>query len=173
MAKPSALSRSGGGGDDQIATVESEDFHALFVAAKDADATLYKGLRKAMREAGAPIVADVRAEIDKIPSSGKHRTGIRTALKAGTRVAISTSAKSAGIRIVTSPSKLPPNKRGLAKAMNRERFRHPVFGRPGQYAEQAGRPYFGAAIDRHRAEVRDRIEQVMVDTAAEIERRVQ
>lgn len=171
MARPSALSRSGGGGDDQIARVESEDFHALSVATKDADSVLYRGLRKAMREAGAPIVADVRAEIDKIPSSGRRSTGIRAGLKAGTRVAISTSAKSAGIRIVTSPSKLPPGKRALAKAMNADHFRHPVFGRK-EYVQQAGRPYFGAAIDRHRAEVRDRIEQVMADTAAELSRRV-
>ena len=172
MAKPSASVRSGGSGTDQVVKIESADFHRLFVATRDADTVLYRELRKAMRAAGKPIVDDVRAEIDKIPSSGRYRTGIRTALKAGTRVAISTSPRSAGIRIVTSPSRLPASKRALAKALNQPRFRHPIFGGK-TFAEQSGRPYFGAVIGRHRDDVTRRIAAVMDDMGRRLERQVE
>ena len=172
MARPSALSRSGGSGTDQGVRIESADFHRLFVATRDADTVLYRELRKAMRAAGKPIVDDVRAEIDKIPSSGRYRTGIRTALKAGTRVSISNSPRTAGIRIVTSPSRLPASKRALAKTLNQPRFRHPLFG-GATFVEQSGRPYFGAVIGRHKADVTRRIAAVMDDMGKRLERQVE
>lgn len=179
------------GEETEVARIESEDFHRLFVATKDADAVLYRGLRKALREAAGPMVDAVKHEIDQIPSSGKYRSGVRAALKAGTRASISNSARRAGVRIVTSPRRLPPNKRPMAKALNKEVFRHPVFADPtrvrslrsrvvnamnrlrvklGQepvksweWVNQSGRPYFGATITAHTEDTRRRVQAVMED----------
>mgnify|MGYP000364350185 CR=1 FL=1 len=104
---------------------------------------------------------------------------------------ISNSARRAGVRIVTSPRRLPPIKRPMAKALNKEVFRHPVFADPtrvrslrsrvvnamnrlrvklGQepvksweWVNQSGRPYFGATINAHTDDVRRRVKAVMED----------
>lgn len=179
------------GDDAEIARIESADFHKLFIATKDADKILYRDLRKALRDAAEPMVADVKQQIGQIPSSGKYRTGVRAALQAGTRASISTSERRAGVRIVTSPRRLPPNKRVMAKALNKEKFRHPVFADPArprslrsravnamnrirvklgkepvkswEWVEQEGRPYFGKVITSHKDDVRDRVQQVLID----------
>ncbi len=179
------------GDDVEIARIESADFHNLFLATKDADKVLYRDLRKALRESAEPMVAEIKSEIGQIPSSGKYRSGIRAALKAGTRASISNSARRAGVRIVTSPRRLPPNKRPMAKALNKESFRHPVFADPTrvrslrsravnamnrlrvargeepvkswEWVEQNGRPYFGATITAHTDETRRRVQQVLID----------
>lgn len=165
--------------------IDSAEWHELFKATRDFDTALYRELRSALRKAGGPIVTDVRAEIGKIPSrgvskarathklkSGKRITltegGIRTRLQAGTRVGIlASSARTAGIRIVTSPNKLPASKRALAKAMNKPTFRHPVFD-TGGWVEQSGRPYFGAVIGKHADEVRDDMKRAFLRTAAQL-----
>lgn len=182
-------------GDDESFHIKSKEFHALFVATKDFDKKLYANLRKGLRDAAKPIVDDVKSEIDNIPSSGKYGTGVRDGLKAGTRAGIlASSAKTAGVRIVTSPNKLPAAKRPLAKAFNRKKgsFRHPVFANPDQvrdsrtrfaralmrirrqdpgswvWVDQPGRPYFGEVIKQHFDEVRKEMQDAYLRTAAEL-----
>jgi hypothetical protein len=166
--------------------IESADWLALFNATKDLDRKLYAELRRTLRKAADPIVSDVRAGIRAVPS--KSNGGTRDALAAGTRASIlASSQRTAGVRIVTSPNRLPAGKRPLAKAFNLEKFRHPVFARAGAvrslrnranrlrgrdevqswaWVEQEGRPYFGAAILANHDRVRDEMEAAFVRTAA-------
>ena len=155
---------------DEVRVVRSEDFHRLFLATRDADRVLYRQLRAALRDAGKPIVSDVKRAIAAIPSSGRYHSGVRAALIAGTRVSISASQRSAGIKIVTSPSRLPAGKKPLAKAMNKPAFRHPVFG--GGWAVQSGNPYFDQVISRHVADVHREVARAMEHTAEQIARKV-
>ena len=180
-------------GDGEAFRIESEDFHALFKATRDYDKKLYAELRKGLRIAAKPMVDDVKAEIGRIPSSGKYRGSIRAGLAAGTRASIlASSARTAGVRILTSPSRLPANKKPLAKAMNKATFRHPVFADPERvrnantrrarlaaritgrslgswvWVEQQGRPYFGATIARHFDEVRDEMGKAYLRTAEQL-----
>ena len=157
-------------GTDQVLRIEAPDLFRLFADTRDFDRKLYAQLRKALREAGRPIVDDVKAEIMRIPSSGKYRGGVRAALAAGTSVAIGASSeKSAGIRIKTSPRRLPANKRALAKAFNKDSFRHPVYARAWlrrnrqKWVSQPGRPYFGEVIAKHYPDVQDRLAQAFLD----------
>lgn len=151
--------------------VDSADFHRLFLATRDADKVLYAQLRKAMRAIGKPLVDDVRSQIDGIPSGGGAGTGVRAALKAGTRVSISTSAKSAGLSLVTSPTRLPQAKRALAKAMNTPAFRHHVFG-GSEWVSQAGNPYFGRVVGQHVPDMHRKIRAALDATADEIAGRI-
>jgi len=170
-------------------TIESKDFHALFTATRDHDRRLYAELRKGLRLAAKPMVDDIKSAIDTIPSSGRYRSGVRAGLKAGTRASIlASSARTAGVRITTSPSKLPAGKRPLAKAMNRTAFRHPVFADPERvrnsrssgggvvggrvqswvWVEQPGRPYFGEVIGKHYDDTRQEVERAYLRAAADL-----
>ena len=142
------------------------DFAALSAALKGADKKVQTEMRKAIRKAGEEAVRGIREEIGAIPSSGKHGTGVRAALAAGTTVSISARGRSAGVTIKTSPSRLPGNKRPLAKAMNRASFRHPVFG--GTYVSQAGNPYFGKVVAEHYPSMRAGILDAMVTAERKI-----
>ena len=187
---------SSGGGDGPLPiTIESAEFKALFDATKAADKKLYSAMRSKLRKAAAPIVADVKANIDQIPSSGRHRTNIREALKGGTRASmLAASERTAGVRIVTSPNKLPPKKRPLAKAFNRHQgeFRHPVFADPDQprdsrtrgarllrklmgkdpgswkWVTQKGHPYFGEVVYKHRDQVVQDMRAVLDDIQSQL-----
>lgn len=126
--------------------IQSSDFRAAAASAKGADKAIIRELRRGIRMAGDDAVRDVKAAIGEVPSSGRYSTGVRAALQAGTRVSISTaSPRSAGVRIVTDPRRLPVGKRVLAKSMNLQSFRHPVYGKD-EWVDQPGRPYFGAVI---------------------------
>lgn len=128
-------------------SLNGPDFAALMARLKNADKAVLRELRKAIRRAGAESAMAVRREIGNIPSSGKYPTDVRGGLARGTRVSIRAArAKSAGVLIVTSPSALPPGKRSLAKAMNKESFRHPSYGNRNVWVSQKGHPYFGKTI---------------------------
>ena len=179
-------------GDDSF-RIDSRDFHALFVATRDFDKKLYAELRKGLRTAAKPMVDDIKGEIGRIPSSGRHPGGVRAALASGTRASIlASSARTAGVRITTSASKLPPGKRPLAKAFNKERFRHPVFADPERvrnsrsrgarllaritgrslgswvWVDQPGNPYFNKPIESRADEVRAAMESAFWRTASEL-----
>lgn len=131
MSAPRADDRAAGSNQGLDLRVDPAEFFMVARAARDADKRLYAAMRSEMRSEASELVGLIRAEIGRIPSSGSGRTGIRTALQRGTRASISVaSARTAGVRIVTSAKFLPPRKRTLAKAMNLERFRHPVFSVP-------------------------------------------
>lgn len=170
--------RAAGANQGLEVRLDASEFYMIARAARDTDKRLYANMRKELRAAGDEFVALVRTEIGRIPSSGKRRTGVRAALQKGTRASISVaSARTAGVRIVTSPRFLPESKRPMAKAFNLETFRHPVFPDPDRprslasrragaraamaggrvagageswtWVQQSGRPYFGAAIFRN------------------------
>lgn len=161
-----------GPGQGESYYIESPELHALFVATKQWDKKLYAELRAGLRDAAKPLVAAVKAEIGRIPSSGRYRTGVRAGLQAGTRASIrASSAKSAGVRIVTSPSRLPAGKRPLVRAFNKQSSRHPTFG--GGYVTQAGRPYFGSVILAHQESVRREMVAAVERAAAALAREVE
>lgn len=142
-------------------TVSAPDFAKLSAELKTADKKIQAEMRKSIRKSGESAVRDVREAIGNIPSSGGSGTGVRAALAAGTTVSISARGRSAGASIRTSPSRLPPGKRPLAKAFNLPWFRHPVFGSAG-WVNQPGNPYFGAVIGKHYREMRAGIAAAMV-----------
>lgn len=179
-----AADRSSSGSELRI---ESADWLALFKATKDFDKRLYAELRRSLRKAADPLVSEVREGIRAVPSKS-NAGAVREALAAGTRASIlASSQRTAGVRIVTSPNRLPAAKRPLAKAFNLEKFRHPVFAKDGAvrrlsnrirlargadarqswtWVEQEGRPYFGAAILAHQQAVREDMEAAFIRTAA-------
>lgn len=168
------------GRDEPALTLSAPNLARVAKEAKAADKRITRRMRASIRAAGQSAVGDVRAEIDKIPSSGRFNTGIRTGLKAGTGVSISVaSPRTAKVIIATRGAKLPPGKRPLVKALNRPSFRRPVFPDPTKprstwtYVEQQGRPYFGAAILAHRQELEAGIWRALVQAQKEIAKAIE
>ncbi len=92
---------------------------------------------------------------------------VREALARGTSLAV-TKAKSGGrVSIKTSPRLLPANRRVMAKAYNKESWRHPTFGNSEVWHEQSGNPYFGAVILEHRRALAAAVERAL-DEAVDI-----
>lgn len=115
--------------------VDSAEFRRVMTQAQSFDRRLYLQLRRRLRAASQPVVREVQQHL---AAGGPSKTGMRAGLAAGTRASVSTGKK-AGVTITTSPSKLPANKRAMAKTWNKSVFRHRVFGED-VWRSQAGNP---------------------------------
>jgi hypothetical protein len=118
--------------------------------ARDLDAFdpgLKRGLRKRLKNAGESARnAVIDALHEAPPSGGGSPAGSREAIAAATRVAVSFSRTNAGVRVISSAKNLSEEHQWFLHSYNLERFRHPVFGLPNVWVEQAGRPFFGKVI---------------------------
>ena len=144
--------------------IDSHEFHDVMLATREFDKVLYRELRKAMREAGEPILKDIKVGIALIPS--KSDGTVRRGLIAGTKVTLVMGGKNPGIRIKTSGKALG-NKAVLAAAFNKNKFRHKVFGRD-VWVDQPGHPYFGKVILDHKDEVLEKVRVALDDAAKEV-----
>lgn len=107
---------------------------------------LTTALRKKVKVAGQIGVDAVKAKLElPSPDGGPDTHKERDKLAAATKLVLSFSAKSAGVKISTSLSKLSDAHKAIARAYNTEEFHRGVLG--GGYEIQRGRPYFGAAIE--------------------------
>ena len=68
----------------------------------------------------------------KAKKAAAKRSGLRSSIARGMRITYADSAKSAGVKVRTSGTSLPADQRGLAKAMNTGKWRHPVFNGKGE-----------------------------------------
>lgn len=158
----------------------SEQLKRLSRDLKGAPRELRLGLRKQIRDAGKPVVADLRRATlavdvrapggDQLFNTPTHRAGLRSSVARATGLSQTTR----GIRIRVSNSLLakthPPN---LAKyldgTLNRYRtWRHPVYGNREVWVQQFGEPYFFVTIRKHTKTFRRACFKAMEDTAARI-----
>lgn len=124
---------------------------------------LRKALNKGIKDAGKPIVADVRNAAQGLHSTSSHGGGARqrqrfSASRARSeraaanalrrsgslrrRVAAATTLESTqrGVRFVVRSAQLPPDQRTLPRHMNSEKpMRHPVFGNRDNWVSQVFR----------------------------------
>jgi hypothetical protein len=127
-------------------TISSAEWFRLKKAADAFEPALVRALRKRVKAAGEVGVAAVKAKLAEPSPTGGGDGKSRDALIAGTRLTLSFSQRSAGVRITTSPSKLDPEHKGFQKVYNKKSFRHPVYGNETTWVTQHGRPYFGAVL---------------------------
>ena len=132
---------------------------------KSYDKKLYAAMRKRIRNAGNIAVEKVRDELDKpAPSGGGSSVGGRAALAAGTKASLSFAARTAGVKITTSSSRLPAEHKGLLGSYNKPNWRHPVYG-GNAWVSQEGRPYFGKVIGKALTkEILDEIQSAIDDS---------
>lgn len=162
----------------QVSIDGAERLRRLSRELRDAPKELQRGLRKEIRDAATPVVADVRRAALAVEVSSTrggharpdHSTGLRAAVARATGVSITTR----GIRIRVSGRKLgkthhPKLARYLDASLGRyRRWRHPVFGDRDTWVEQSGQPFFYSTIRRHRRDFRRACFKAMDNVAERI-----
>lgn len=182
--------------------VEPVNLREVLAELREVDPKLANALRRELRQAGDEIIAAQRAALAQRPprvggsekrlvmirprrgkpyfafrrfyQPGDTRTGgvsqLRAKISSGLRVRTSASARRQGVEFRTGG----PNNNGanMARVFEKVRFRHPVFGRPGQYAEQFGQPYFFKPVtDEMKLRMAGRINNAIDDAFASLNRR--
>lgn len=127
--------------------LDTSEWSALRVRLKEFDPALQRALRIRLVAAGNDAADAVKNALNQPTPEGNPDGPGRDALMAGTRVQVSFSARSAGVKIITSASHLPGGHAALLKLYNTASFRHPVFGTNTWVGEQ-GNPYFEVPIER-------------------------
>lgn len=137
---------------------------------------LRREMRKEIREAGKPVVEDVRRAVMAVDVTSSRggtappdtSTGLRARVARATGLSITAN----GIRIRVSGRRMGGDAR-LAKYLDASlgsyaRWRHPVFGNRDVWVEQRGEPYFFNTIRNHTRDFRKAIDDAMAKTAAKI-----
>jgi hypothetical protein len=103
-----------------------------------------KRFRKELTVAAAPMVPAVRASIARIPVKGTSgSTGLRVRLQKASRLMVRTAGRTAGVRVLVDPKKMPEHERSLPQMMEGLKpFKHPVYGNRAVWAKQDSHPYF-------------------------------
>lgn len=105
--------------------------------------------------------------------------GMRAAIAGSMGVSITNSTRGVGITLRASQRKMPAGMGPMVKAYNTQRFRHPVFADPSRtrdqwgWAYQAGQPYFGSVIGKHRGDMNAAVVAAMEKAAAQLEHAVE
>lgn len=153
-------------------SVQAKDFVDLFGASSKVHDALKRRLRKNIRSAADELADDVRAEVDRIPSSGRDSHAVRAGIRRGIKVSINArGGQRVGVFIVGDSSGLAERQRGLQIKFNRDLFKHPAFARGPRgewhWVGQHGHPYFDkpiiAGLDRVRVAVESALDQAAND----------
>jgi hypothetical protein len=152
--------------------VEASEFSQLLRDAKEFDRKLGLGIRRNIRDAAKPIVADVKATVQQPPPGDRPGSvGTRAAIARGLSVRVSTGKNGGGVTIAASSKALPANRKPMLRLYNKAGgWRHPVFG-TGAWAHQRGRPYFGSVIESHLDDVRAAVGRALDEAATALGRR--
>jgi hypothetical protein len=182
--------------------VEPVNLREILAELREVDPKLANGIRREFRKAGDEIITAQRAALAKRPprvggstkrlvlirprrgkpyyafrrkySEGATRTGgvsqLRAKISRGLRVRTSASARRQGIEFkTTGPRNGGAN---MARVFEKRMFRHPVFGRDGEWAPQFGQPYFFKPVtDEMKLRMAARINTVIDDAFASLNRK--
>jgi len=135
--------------------------HSLVADLKKAErADLSRKMRRNVRTAAKPVIADVRSAVLGIHMSPPRKGPAgHTGLRARAGNALTTSITGKGVRILVSARKFGDYGTTLPKYMDGEmpgygRWRHPVYGNTNVWADQKGQPWFFVTIRQHATDFR-------------------
>jgi hypothetical protein len=140
---------------------------------------LRKKLRKNIRDAGKPVIADLRGAAMGVRMTstrgGTARPDRSSGLRARTARAVGLSQTRNGIRIRVSAARFGPYGTSMPRYLDASlpkcrTFRHPVFGNREVWTEQSGSPWFFVTINKHRARFRRAVFEAMDELAKELAR---
>ncbi|ALV45831.1 hypothetical protein MB46_10400 [Arthrobacter alpinus] len=185
-----ARAAQGGGPLDTRMELSPESVRTLVRLAKEAGPEINKEIRAGLRGAGdstaqkardavtgtAPAKADQRTKTQKVlrfkaKVSTNRKTGngsLRASIAKGVKVSIRAGKKDAGIRISSTDSTLPGNKKAMNRVYRLQVFRHPVFGGPG-WANQHGKDWFYAPIKANKKVFETAVQAAMQSAANKLQ----
>lgn len=105
-----------------------------------------------------------RKRTAKALAKARASSGLRAAAANTVSASVTTGGRSAGVRIRSRSSLMPPDQRKLPMYMNRGSWWHPVFG-GDQWVTQAVQPgWFDRPARKHGPRVREAAFRVVIDT---------
>jgi hypothetical protein len=136
------------------------------------DRELRAELRRGFRDAGKPVVADLKQAVRSISSTADshgggsraraaHRNarrvtrahGLRNRIASLIRFKVTLSGRNVGVRVEVDTSGLPPDQRTLPQHLDAaDGWRHPVYGNRDAWVTQHGQPWWEVTIARHQAQ---------------------
>ncbi len=180
--------------------IDADEFGALFRELERIDKKLANEIKRRLRAEAKPLVGEMQKAV-KDPTSKrsakivqtkrKQRSGEEYEVRTNTSALVAAgigfrmgTGKTPFVRFSASSSKLPPERKPMTRALNKPKFRHPVFARTTRakgirgllgkrdtvWVEQAGRPYFGAVILDERERLIEAIAKAMDEVAENIGR---
>lgn len=129
-----------------------------------------------MRVTSRPVVAEVKANLRTIPTTGSKHTGLRRALANATRARVRTGGRLLGVSIIVDGKKMPPGQQGLPPRMEGEerlrdiRWRHPVYGNTTVWVQQASHPTVWPTVEKKLPAFRGALVDAITETAEALER---
>jgi hypothetical protein len=155
--------------------VDSSDLRRLGLALRveENGKQLRRDLTKEIRRALAPAVAEARAGIMAMGSSGPSAgVPLRAAIARQVRAEARLSGRTPGARVKAKKRGMPRGFVNAPKRTNRAAgWRHPVYGHG--WAQQFGRPgWFDEPMQRNKGAYRAAVIKAMGDTARRVTRRV-
>lgn len=136
------------------------EFEHLASRARRWDRTLHRALRDEIGAAARPAAARARRAVLQsrfpgIPSRPNPRrsTGLRSDIASSIDVTVQDAGNSVGYRIHTEAR--------MAYLTNSPKWRHPVYGNRGAWADQAGSGWWGRAMAESRPELRQAPEKAL------------
>jgi hypothetical protein len=178
--------------------IDADEFGALFRELERIDKKVALEIKKRLRGEAAPLVKKMRGAVTDPKSKRSAKiVQVRKQKKTGAAYEVRTNTaelvaggisfrmetgKNPGVKFMASSSKLPPERKPMTRALNKKKFRHPVFarttrssgirglfgGRETVWVEQAGRPYFGVVVLDERERLLEAISKAMDEVAENI-----
>lgn len=155
---------------------------------------IVKPFRKAVRDAGKPVLEDVRGTVLRLHIVGQggvstnvrgggtaarraHAVSKKARANAGLRATVASSVRvrnlARGVTIEVNKAKLPPDQRSMPNDLESTKgWRHPVFGNREVWAAERGGPWFYPTVRRHAERFRSAIYAAGDVAAAELAERV-
>lgn len=136
-----------------------------------------KGLRKRLRgelkQAAEPIRADLKQAILSIPTKpGGKSSGLRKRMARAVKIRVTTSGRSAGVRVVVDSKALAKYGQQRLPALldGRKDFRHPTYGHTRRWVSQKPHPYTPEVRRKHQDAAHDAAIRAIETITHEIER---
>lgn len=117
-----------------------------------------RSLRRASPEAWAAYRAAVRVAAEAVAADARSRAGFSTRIPATIKVRVLSS----GNIEITAGGDAAPDAAPLENKGKGGTFRHPVFGNREVWVNQPARPFLAPALEAHREEVAQAIEDAVM-----------
>lgn len=127
---------------------------------------LRRDMLRTIRGAARPLTGEAQRAALRIPSKSGGATGARAEVAA----AVTLQVRQTGVRIAVLQKKMGA-RAALARGWENPRgWRHPVHGNRDVWVAQDGHPWLYPTLHRGRPKVAAAVQQVLTDTARELER---
>jgi len=182
---------------DSERQVESDDFRNFYIATRNIDKKILASIKKELKKAAEPALADVKKAVLATPSEAHHhlegaprpKVGFRASIAASLKIGFKATKKRSGViirvdskkfaaiseaggRTGKKVGKLP---RYLEGAMRKTAWKHPVFGqnmdKPETWPVQKKHPFLRPTVEKHRPEFVKAMEVAVDHALKEIEKK--